>query len=35
MGMHQQFPLMTREFYMTMVADSSFSVSTIGFHLLK
>jgi hypothetical protein len=31
----QQFPLMTRESDMTVVVDSSFSVSTIGFHLLK
>ena len=31
----QQFPLMTREPYMTMVADNSLSVSTIGFRLLK
>jgi len=31
----QQFPLMTRESYMTMVADNSLSVSTIGSRLLK
>jgi len=31
----QQFPLMTRESYMTVAVASSYSVSTLGFRLLK
>ena len=36
-GLHksQQFPLITCESYVTMAADSSLSVSTIRFRLLK